>query len=104
MLSIIDHTLNYEEVIKLCVCNITSQKGILNYCDNCPEQFGIKYFFTVQLLKKYDTGSSLNFKQSDSIDCTQLVEKEYDFHKFIDSLTKMFIELNEHRYIAKKQS
>ena len=80
-----------------------SEKYMLNHCDNCPEQFVIKDFLTVQLLKKYDTGSSISFKQWVSTDLTQLVEKESDFDEFIDSLTTMFIELNEHRYIARKQ-
>ena len=80
-----------------------SQKHMLNHCDNCPEQFVIKDFLMVQLLKKYDTGSSISFKQWVSTDLTQLVEKESDVDEFIDSITTMFIEVNEHRYIAKKQ-
>ena len=51
----------------------------------------------VQLLKKYDTGSSI------STDCGQPVEKEHDFDEFIDSLTTMFIELTEHHYTAKNK-
>lgn len=54
MLSILDHTLDYMEVLKLCVCNITWHKYMLSHCDNCPEQFVIQDFLTVQCLKTYD--------------------------------------------------
>ena len=77
---------------------------MLNHCDNCLQQFVIKDFLTIQLLKKYDTGSSISSKQWVSTDHSQLVEKEYDFDEFIDSLTTIFIELTEHYYIAKNFS
>ena len=102
-LSVLDRKLDYKEVLKLCVCNMTSQKCMLNHCDNCPQQSVIKDFLTVQLLKNYDTSSSISFKQWVNTDHSQLLEKEYDFDEFIDSLTTMFIELTEHHYIAKKK-
>ena len=51
MLLILDHGLDYKEVLNLCLCNITIQKCMLNHYDNSPKQFVIKDLITVQLLK-----------------------------------------------------
>lgn len=51
MLSILDHTLDYKEVLKPCVCNIMGQRCMLYYCDNCTDPVVIKDILTVQLLK-----------------------------------------------------
>ena len=104
MLSTVDRSLNYREVLKLCVCDVSNPDCMLNHCDSCPHESVIKLFLVDKLLMKYSRDSTINFSQWISTDRSQLEENECDFDEFIEKLTTMFYKLTEHHYIAKSQS
>ena len=104
MLSTVDRSLDYKEVLKLCVCDVSNPDCMLNHCDSCPRESVIKLFLVDKLVMKYSRDSTIKFSQWISTDRSQLEENECDFDEFIEKLTTMFYKLTEHHYIAKSQS
>ena len=42
MTSTVDHSLQYKDVLRRCVCGAFNLDWILNYCDSCPDETDIK--------------------------------------------------------------
>ena len=104
MLNTVNTSLNYEDVLKLCICRTVNSDCMLHHCDFCPEQTVVHNFLKEQLLLNYLTDHLIKYKQWVSTDRSNLGEHEDDFDYFLDKLTSMFFDLTEHHFIAKKQS
>lgn len=103
MVNTINASLDYKDVLLLCVCDITNETCMLHHCDKCPEQGTVKEFLKEQLLQNYSIDSVIKYKQWVTTDRSQLEDKEEPFEDFIEILSNMLHELTEHHYIAKKQ-
>ena len=104
MLKTVNTSLNYNDVLKLCVFSIENSDCMLNHCDLCPEQTVVHNFLKEKVLLNYMIDDLIKHKQWVSINTSNLEEHEDDFDDFHDKLTSMIFELTEHHFIAKKQS
>ena len=104
MLNTVNTSLNYKDVLELCICSTENSDCVLHHCDLCPEQTVVRNFLKEQLLLNYMIDDLIKYKQWVSTDRSNLEEHEDDFHDFLDKLTSTFFELTEHHFIAKKQS
>ena len=64
MLSAVDHTLDYKQVMELAVCDVESEKCMLHHCDDCPDISVLKEFLHQRLLPRYTIDSTVKYKQS----------------------------------------
>ena len=97
-LNTVNTSLNYQDVLKLCVCGIENSDCMLHHCDLCPDQTVVRNFLKKQLVLNYIIDDLIKYKQWISNDRSNLEE-----HDFLDKLTSMFFELTEYHFIAKKQ-
>ena len=104
MLNTVNTSLNYKDVLKLCVCSTENSDCLLHHCDLCPEQTVVHSFLKERLPLNYMIDDLIKYNQWVSTDRSNLEEHENDFDSFFDTLTSMFCELTEHCFIAKKQS
>ena len=104
MLHAVNPSLNYKDVLKLCVCSTENADCMLHHCDECPEQTVIQNFLKEQLLLNYMIDDSIKYKQWVSTDRSNLEDHEDDFDDFLEKLSSKFFELTEHHFISKKQS
>ena len=101
MLNTVNTSLNYKNVLKLCVCSTENSDCMLDHYDLCLEQTVVRNFLKEQLLLNYMIDDLIKCKQWVSTDRNNLEEH---FDDFLDKLTSMFFELIEHHFSAKKQS
>ena len=53
VLNTVNTSLNYTDVLKLCVSSTENSDCMLHYCDLCPKQTVVHNFLKEQLLLKY---------------------------------------------------
>ena len=104
MLNTFNTSLNYKDVLVLCVCSTENSDCMLHHCDLCPEQTVVQNLLKEQLLLNFMIDDLIKYKQYVSIHRSNLEKHEDDFDDFLDKLTSMFFVLIEHHFIAKKQS
>ena len=104
MLNTVNTSLNYKDILELCVCGTENSGCVLHHCDLCPEQTVVCNFLKKQLFLNYMIDDLIKYKQWVSTDRSNLEEHEDDFDDFLDKPTSVFFELTEHHFIAKKQS
>ena len=49
MIYAVNPSLDYKNVLKLCVCDITNQNYIFHHCDSCPDESFVRKFLMEQL-------------------------------------------------------
>ena len=103
-LNTVNISLNYNDVLKLCVFSTENSDCMLHHCDLCPEQTVAYNILKEQLLLNYIFGDLVKYKQWVSTDRSNLEQHMGDLDYFLDKLTSMFFELIKHHFIAKKQS
>ena len=105
MIHAVNPSLDYKNVLKLCVCGITNQNCMLHHCDLCPDESVIRDFLMQQLQNSNCSPSDLiKYKQWVSTDRSQLEDNEEDFDDFLAKPLSMLFQLTEHHFIAKSQS
>ena len=104
MLNTVNTSLNYKDVLMLCVCSSENSDCMLHHCDLCPEQTVVQNLLKEQLPLNFMIDDLIKYKQWVSIHRSNLEKHEDDVDDFLDKLTSMFFELTEHHFIAKKRS
>ena len=72
MLNTVKTSLNYKNVLKLCVCSTENSDCMLHHCDLCPEQTVVCSFLKEQLLLNYIINDLIKYKQWVSTDRSNL--------------------------------
>ena len=72
MLNTVKTSLNYKDVLKLCVCSTENSDCMLHHCDLCPEQTVVCSFLKEQLLLNYIINDLIKYKQWVSTDRSNL--------------------------------
>ena len=84
MIHAVNPSLDYKNVLKLCVCGITNQNCMLHHCDLCPDESVIRDFLMQQLQNSNCSPSDLiKYKQWVSTDRSQLEDHKEDFDDFL---------------------
>jgi len=95
MLSVVNPSLDYKNILKLCVCDMSNQNCMLHHCDDCPDESIVRKFIKEQLMLKFTSDCSIRYKQWVSTDRSELEEKESEIDDFIECLTGKLFELTE---------
>ena len=64
----VNTSLNYKDVLKLCVCSTENSDCMLHHCDLCPEQTVVHNFLKEQLLLNYMIDDLIKYKKWVSTD------------------------------------
>ena len=104
MLSFIDRSLNYKEVLKFCVCDENNENCMLHHCDDCPNKSNVENYMKELLSIKFSENDVIKYKQWVSTDRNQLEDKEEFADYFIILLSDILYKLTEHQFIPKNQS
>ena len=103
MVHAIIHSIDYKDVLKLCVCDMSNQNYMLHHCDFCPSEVVVRDVLKEQL-QSNNHSETINYKQWFSIEKSQLVENEEEIEDFLEKLLSMLHDLTEHHFTAKNQS
>ena len=104
MLSCIDRSLGYKEVLKFCVFDVNNENCMLHNCDDCPNKLNVENYLKELLSIKFSENDVIKYKQCVNTDRSQLEEKEEFADDFITLLSNMLYKLTEHHFIAKSQN
>ena len=74
MLNTVNTSLNYKDVLKLCVCSTENSDCMFHHCDLCPEQTVVCNFLKEQLLLNYMIDDLIKYKEWVSTDRSNLEE------------------------------
>ena len=91
MLNTVNTSLDYKDLLKLCVSSTENPDCMLHHCELCPEQTVVHNFLKEQLILNYITDDLIKYKQWVSTDRNNLEEHEDDFNDFLDKLTPCFL-------------
>ena len=75
----INPSLNYKDILKLCICSTENSDCTLHHCDSCPEQSVVHSFLKEYLLLNYIIDDSIKYKQWISTDRNNLGKHKNDF-------------------------
>lgn len=104
MLSCIDKSLDYKELLKLCVCDVNNENCMLHHCDSCPDKSVAENYLKEIVSRKYEENNVIKYKQWVSTDRSNLEDKEEFTDDFINLLADMLQKLTEHHFTAKSQN
>ena len=62
MLSFIDRSLDYKEVLKLCMCE-NNENCMLHHCDDCPNKSNVENYIKELLSIKFSENDVIKYKQ-----------------------------------------
>ena len=91
MLNTVNTSLDYKDLLKLCVNSTENPGCMLHHCELCPEQTVAHNFLKEQLILNYITDDLIKYKQWVSTDRNNLEEHEDDFNDFLDKLAQCFL-------------
>ena len=102
MIDAVNTSLDYKNILKLCVCDITNQNCMLHHCDSHPDESLVRDFLMKQLQNNnYSPSNSIKYKQQASSERIQLEDNGEDFDDFLAKHLSMLFQLTEHHFIAK---
>ena len=102
MIDAVNTSLDYKNILKLCVCDITNQNCMLHHCDSHPDESLVRDFLMKQLQNNNSSPSnSIKYKQQASSERIQLEDNGEDFDDFLAKHLSMLFQLTEHHFIAK---
>ena len=88
--------------MKLCVCDIGSEKCMMGHRKTCPGQEGlVDYLDNCDELSDVEEISYLQWVSTDRTKLTSITESKADF---IDNFSSQVVKLTRHSYTAKAQS
>ena len=62
MLSCIDRSLDYKEVLKFCVCDVNNENCMLHHCDDCPNKSNVENYLKELLSIKFSQNDVMKYK------------------------------------------
>ena len=86
MLSCIDRSLDYKELLKFCVCDVNNENCVLHQCDDCQNKLNVENYLKELLSIKFSENDVIKYKQWVSTDRSQLEDKEEFADDFITLL------------------
>ena len=111
ILSSVDLTKDYHELIELIVCDRNSKECMIHRCELCPGVAQLKAFIEGELLKSDDPDeendnddTEVSFKQWTTCDRAELINCSLPLDEFIDDLCQKLDEITAHSFIAKAQA
>lgn len=93
LVDILNHDINYKELIEVSVCSVEEKNCMLRKCDQCPKETGVRKFLNASIGTKnissvdYNQWTSVKSNNSSTVRVSLLEFSEL-LDKFVDNLCK----------------
>ena len=111
LLSSVNFSKNYHELLELIVCDINSKDCMIHRCESCPGVNAVKKFIQRELMKADDDGQvddyddvEITFQQWTTSGKAELILCILLLDEFIEQLCEQLDEITSHSFIARSQS
>lgn len=91
-------SLYYKDLMALHVCNITYEKCMLKWCNDCPSPDNLRKHISDIFHESSDNGD-ISYTQWENTDRTNINLFQLQFQDFIDELVKKLLKLTAHHFI-----
>ena len=87
-------SLYYKDLMALHVCNITYEKCMLKWCNDCPSPDNLRKHISDIFHESSDNGDDISYTQWENTDRTNINLFQLQFQDFIDELVEVTIQIN----------